>query len=87
MERDLAASIVACAKDLDRQLGKLDVLVSQIADEGERREYALALGEVIGCIARDFIFRIEGDYPTSILIGSTGRERAMSDDPPIVIGG
>jgi hypothetical protein len=62
MERDLAAAIVACAKALDQPIGQLNVLVSRIVDERERSDYAVALGDIIGCIAKDFIFRIEREY-------------------------
>jgi hypothetical protein len=63
MEKDLASRIVKAAVALDAQIGELDGLISQLDDEKEKAECVKALGDVMGIIAKNFVFRIVRQYP------------------------
>jgi hypothetical protein len=63
MEKGLASQIVNSTLALGKEIGKLDSLISQIADERERQEYIHALGTILGCLTRDIVFRIAREYP------------------------
>jgi hypothetical protein len=63
MEKDLASRIVKAAVALDAQIGELDGLISRLSDEEEKAECVKALGDVIGIIAKHFVFRITRQYP------------------------
>jgi hypothetical protein len=63
MDKALASAMMTVAKSLDKQLGELDALISQIPHDGERKQYARALGNVMGSIAKEIIFRIEREHP------------------------
>ena len=63
MERDMASRILKAALALEAQVGELDGLISQLNDEKEKDECVHALGDVIGIITKNFVFRIVRQYP------------------------
>lgn len=63
MERDMASRILKAALALEAQIGELDGLISQLNDKKEKDEYVRALGDVIGIITENFVFRIVRQYP------------------------
>jgi hypothetical protein len=63
MQKDIAVRMLKAALDLDTQIGELDGLVSELGEGPERRECASALGNIIGIITKDFIFRVVRQYP------------------------
>jgi len=63
IEKQAAQAILALAYALDQDLGRMDTVISHIADEATRERYSKALGDLIGAIARDFISPITREYP------------------------
>ena len=45
MDREMGARLLAAVESLAPGLGELDLIVSEIADEAERKEFRLKLGE------------------------------------------
>ena len=63
MDKQIATAILEVVYSLDTELGKLDTLVSQIADEATRARYTHALGDLLGSLTRDFIFPLTDEFP------------------------
>lgn len=63
MEKAVAAQMIEVALSLEKDIGELDRLVSQVNDGNEKKELIEALGKIIGIIAKDFVFRIAREHP------------------------
>ena len=63
MEKELAAKIMEAALSLGKQIGNLDSLISQLDNDAEKEEFVQALGNVMGILTRDVMFRISRDHP------------------------
>jgi hypothetical protein len=63
MNKDVAKRILDAALALDVPIGVLDTLITQLEDGKEKEECLRALGNVIGIITKDFVFRIVRQYP------------------------
>jgi hypothetical protein len=63
MEKELAAKIMDAALSLGKQIGNLDTLISQLDNDAEKEEFVQALGNVMGILTRDVMFRIIRDHP------------------------
>lgn len=63
MEKAVAAQMIEVALSLEKDIGELDRLVSQLNDGNEKKELIEALGKIIGIITKDFVFRIAREHP------------------------
>ena len=63
MDKQIASAILEIVYSLDTELGKLDTLVSQIADEATRTRYTQALGDLLGSLTKNFIFPLTDEFP------------------------
>ncbi|MBS0219404.1 MAG: hypothetical protein JSR91_01560 [Proteobacteria bacterium] len=63
MEKAVAAQMIEVALSLEKDIGELDRLVSQVNDGNEKKELIEALGKIIGIITKDFVFRIAREHP------------------------
>ena len=63
MDETLASQIMKSAIGLDTALGELDLAISQIRDEDERRAYSRSLGNIIGQINDSIIRPIARQFP------------------------
>ena len=59
----MASRILRAALALEAQIGELDGLIGQLNDENVKDECVRALGDVIGIITKNFVFRIVRQYP------------------------
>lgn len=63
MEKELAAKIMEAALSLGKQIGNLNSLISQLDNDAEKEEFVQALGNVMGILTGDVMFRIIRDHP------------------------
>ena len=63
MQKDIAMSMLNAARALEKEIGELDRLISQLEDGAEKKALVTALGDVIGILFRDFVYRIERQHP------------------------
>jgi len=63
MEKAVAAQMIEIALSLEKDIGELDRLVSQVNDGAEKKQLIEALGKIIGIITKDFVFRIAREHP------------------------
>ncbi len=63
MDRTVAERLISAVLALDVQLGDVDRVVSEIADEHERAAYVDALGNVFRLLNEGFIRPIARNYP------------------------
>jgi hypothetical protein len=48
---------------LNEQIGSIDLAISNITDEQEKRQYVAALGNLLRVIREDILLKIFKDYP------------------------
>ena len=63
MEKAVAARMMEAALSLGNGIGKLDALISQLDGGPEKDELVQALGNIMGILTRDFVFRIAREHP------------------------
>ena len=63
MDETTAKALLTLALALDRDLAALFDVVATIPDEGLRRRFNRAVGDVMGVIARDLVYPIERLHP------------------------
>jgi hypothetical protein len=64
MNREIASRIVKAAISLNNHLGEIDLAISAIEDEAERRRFVQALGQIFKTISLDFLKPIVAQYPS-----------------------
>jgi hypothetical protein len=63
MEKAVAARILDAALSLGNEIGKLDSLISELDSGREKEELVQALGNIMGVLTQDVVFRIVRDHP------------------------
>jgi hypothetical protein len=63
VERKTASQIVELTVSLNERIGALDLAISNIPDEQEKRQYAAALGDILRVVREDILLKIFRDYP------------------------
>lgn len=63
MDRKIAERLIASAIALDAPLGEIDSVISDIADEAERKALARSLGNIVGAVYEAFIAPVSREYP------------------------
>lgn len=63
MERSTASKIVGSTVSLNDKIGDVDLAISEIIDENEKRQYVTALGNILGIIRKDILLPIFEEYP------------------------
>jgi hypothetical protein len=63
MNRATAQRLISAALALDAPLGEIDLAISEISDEHERKAFAQALGDVFRLLNEGFILPISREYP------------------------
>ena len=63
MEKAVAARILDAALAMGNEIGKLDSIVSELDSGREKEELVQALGNIMGVLTRDVVFRIARDHP------------------------
>lgn len=63
MEKPLAARLIEACVGLNTPIGKLDELVTEIADPDEKAAFVQALGAVMGDIYEKLMIPILRQYP------------------------
>jgi hypothetical protein len=63
MDETTAQRVLKSAIDLDKAFGDLDLAISAIPDEDERRRFVRALGDVIGQVNHTIIRPIARQHP------------------------
>lgn len=63
MERKIASQIVESTMSLNEKIGSVDLAISNIPDENERKQYIFALGNILRVIREDILLQIFKDYP------------------------
>jgi hypothetical protein len=62
-DKDVALVLLTLAKSIDDTIGKLNLDVEKITDDSLKSQFNRAVGNLIGYVAREFIFPIEHLYP------------------------
>jgi hypothetical protein len=63
MDKDVAASLLSLAKSLDDMIVKMFAEVEKFEDERAKLRFKVAVGDLMGSVARDIIFPLENAYP------------------------
>jgi hypothetical protein len=63
MDKDTAKSLLSLSKSLDGTIVKMFGEVEKISDPAIKLQFRKSVGDLMGYIARDFIFPIENIYP------------------------
>jgi hypothetical protein len=63
MDREMGARLLAAVESLAPGLGELDLIVSEIADEAERKEFRLKLGEAFRVVSYDLVMMVVRQHP------------------------
>ena len=63
MQKAVAATIMDAALSMGNEIGKLDSLVSELENGREKEDLVQALGNIMGILTRDVVFRIARDDP------------------------
>ena len=63
MERKIASQIVESTMSLNEGIGSVDLAISDITDENEKKKYVTALGNILRVIREDILLEIFKDYP------------------------
>ena len=63
MDRIAAQHLISAVLALDAPLGDLDLAVSEIPDEQERKAFVQALGDVFRLLNHGFILPVCREYP------------------------
>jgi hypothetical protein len=63
MEKAVAGRMMEAALSTGNEIGKLDSIVSELENGREKEELVHALGNIMGVLTRDVVFRIARDHP------------------------
>ena len=63
MEKSVAARLMKSVLSIGNEINMLDAIISGLENGQEKQELVQALGNVMGVLTRDFVFRICRDYP------------------------
>lgn len=63
MEKAVAARIMEAALSLGNEINKLDSIISELKSGREKEELVQALGNIMGVLTREFVFRIAREHP------------------------
>ena len=63
MQKAVAARILDAAPSMGNEIGKLDSIVSELKNGREKEDLVQALGNIMGILTRDVVFRIARDDP------------------------
>lgn len=63
MEKQIAKRLIDAVLALDPVLGEIDVAISEVSDEAERRDLANRLGEIFRQLDEGFINPVGRAYP------------------------
>lgn len=63
MERKIASQIVESTMSLNEKIGSVDLAISNILDENEKKKYVTALGSILRVIREDLLLEIFKEYP------------------------
>jgi hypothetical protein len=63
MEKTVAGRLMEAALSAGNEVAKLDSIVSELENGREKQELVRALGNVMGVLTRDVVFRIVRDHP------------------------
>jgi hypothetical protein len=63
MEKAVAARILDAVLSVGNEIGKLDSIISELDSGREKAELVQALGNIMGILSRDVVFRIARDHP------------------------
>jgi hypothetical protein len=63
VEKPVAARMMEAALALGNGIDKLDSLISELGSGREKEELVQALGNILGVLTRDFVFRIARQHP------------------------
>ncbi|HQS69781.1 MAG: hypothetical protein B7Y36_06910 [Novosphingobium sp. 28-62-57] len=63
MEKQIAKRIIDAVMALDPLLGEIDLAISEVSNEAERKALALKLGEIFYQLSEGFINPICREYP------------------------
>jgi hypothetical protein len=63
VERKIASQIVESTMSLKEGIGSVDLAISNITDENEKKKYVTALGNILRVIREDILLEIFKDYP------------------------
>ncbi|MEW6451894.1 MAG: hypothetical protein AB1490_14655 [Pseudomonadota bacterium] len=63
MERKIASQIIDAAMALNEKIGAVDLAITGIADEEEKRRYVAVLGGILRIIREDILLEILKDHP------------------------
>jgi hypothetical protein len=63
MEKNIALRMLNAALALEKEIGDLDELVTELEAGAEREVLVRALGNIIGILSEDFVRRIARQHP------------------------
>ena len=63
MEKTVAGRLMEAALSTGNEIGKLDLIVSELENGREKQELVRALGNIMSVLTRDVVFRIVRDHP------------------------
>jgi len=63
MDKNIARSVLFLSKSMDGTIAQMYAEIDKINDEQLKIRFNRAVGDLMGSIARDFIFPIENMYP------------------------
>jgi len=63
MDKEIARSLISLAVDMDKIIANMFSEVERISDSEAKQRYKKAVGDLMGCIARDIIFPLVDTYP------------------------
>jgi hypothetical protein len=63
MDKDVAKALLTLSKSIDGVIVQMFAEVDKIDDQGLKSRFNDSVGNLLGLIARDLIFRLENLYP------------------------
>jgi hypothetical protein len=63
MNQDIAKSLLSLSKSMDGIIVQMFAEVDKIDDQALKSRFKIAVGDLLGYIARDLIFPLENIYP------------------------
>jgi hypothetical protein len=63
MDKEVAQSLMTLSKSVDEIIVKMFAQVEKISDDDMKSRFNKAVGDLMGQVARDFIFPLENTYP------------------------
>jgi len=63
VEKAIASKIIESVVALNKKIGDVDLVISEMANGKEKDHYIAALGHVIGILSKDIILPITQKYP------------------------